>query len=107
MICLLNVERVIKESVELAALKIAKVMHVDRGDIGVQVSVAKGDGGIEINPKFILDDGVDPGPLEKQIIEKEMSRIWGEVRPLLVERLKGLNEVRRGEENCQGKNQSD
>jgi hypothetical protein len=91
MIFLLNPARVLLESLELARLKLAARTNTVPEKVTARLEVNDG----KIMPVFQLSCDI-AGALEKEYIEKLMRDIWKEGQPELIERLRGLLEVRYG-----------
>lgn len=91
MIFLLNPERVLLESLEMARLKIAAKAEVVPEKVSARLEVKDN----KLLPVFAIQGAV-AGAWEKSYTEQVMREIWKEIQPELVIRLRGLLEVRYG-----------
>lgn len=92
MVFLLNQERVFSEILELTRLRIARMLGVQPDDVSAELEFADG----RFRPKFQIEAG-KCGLLDPRFTQKCMADIWLDVvKPKLVVRLAGLNEVRLG-----------
>lgn len=91
MIFLLNVERVLLEGIELARLRISKESGIGLAQIEARLDIQDG----RVVPTFKLA-GEIAGALEQVYTEQLMRDVWRGVQVELIERLRGLLEVRYG-----------
>jgi hypothetical protein len=91
MIFLLNTERVLLEIMELARLRISQESGVALDQIEARLEAIEH----KIIPTFKLA-GEIAGALEKSYTEQLMRDVWRGVQIEMVERLRGLLEVRHG-----------
>ena len=92
MIFLLNHERVLAEVAELARLHISGMLKVEPQVVAVQLELAPGG---RIRPQFDVAVPPDAGALEKKFIQQAIAEVWlGWAKQELIDRLRGLNEVR-------------
>jgi len=91
MIFLLNNERVLLEIMELARLRIAQESGIAQAQVEARLEVK----GRKITPTFRLE-GEIAGALEKSYTEQLMRDVWRGVQIEMIERLRGLLEVRYG-----------
>jgi len=91
MIFLLNPERILLESLELARLKIATQVNIVPEKVDARLEIKDG----KVIPVFHIIANID-GAWEKNYTEQSMRDIWKEIQPGLAERLRGLLEVRYG-----------
>jgi len=88
MIFLLNRERILKEVLELATLKISEVLGVEPEKINVRVHVEDG----VLKPQFKVGDDYDK--MSPPEVGAVITGVWDSVRPELINRLKGMNTTR-------------
>lgn len=94
MILLLNNERVLAELVELAKRHISALLGVNPEAVSVEIELAPG--GV-VRPQFQYQAPDDAGALEKEYIQQCMAEVWlGWAKAELIDRLRGLKEVRHG-----------
>lgn len=92
MILILNKELVILEMVHLAKLKIAEALAVSWKDVQAKVELEDG----KMKHYFSVEAVGDALPLERKLLQDTIAKIWTTIKPQLLARLKGVNEVRYG-----------
>ncbi len=92
LVFLLNRERVLAELAELAKLHISGLLEVEPKAVTAKLELAPGG---KVIPEFKVDIPT-AGAIETEFIRKGIAEVWlGWCKKELVDRLGGLNEVRR------------
>jgi len=101
MLFLLNQERVLAEVMELAKKKISGILKVDENEMRVWLDWKNG----VIQPNFqVVASGVED---EKDEVTKVMADVWlNKLKPELIQRLRGLSELRYGFEEKESPTES-